>query len=117
MERAISETNRRRARQLAWNEEHGLVPRTVTKSRAEILQQTAAAGERGLEAPAADPRPWEAVIDQAMSPREMVEMLDRAMREAAKALEFEKAAALRDRMEDLKAQWGLGDADARGDTA
>jgi protein-arginine kinase activator protein McsA len=35
-------------------------------------------------------------------------MLYEAMKEAARALEFEKAAALRDRIEDLKAQWGLG---------
>jgi len=108
MERAISETNRRRKRQLAWNEEHGLVPRSVIKSREEILQQTTAAGERGLETPAVEERPWEAVLDHDMSPREMVTMLRREMKVAAKALEFEKAAALRDRIEDLKAQWGIG---------
>ena len=39
---------------------------------------------------------------------EHLEMLEQAMTAAAKALEFEKAAALRDRIEDLKAQWGLG---------
>ncbi len=108
MKAAISETDRRRKRQLAWNEEHGLVPRSITKSRDDILQSTAAAGNRGLEAPPSDPRPWESVVDHDMSPREMVTMLEDAMIAAARALEFEKAAALRDRIDDLKAQWGIG---------
>ncbi|MDX2475194.1 MAG: excinuclease ABC subunit UvrB, partial [Candidatus Krumholzibacteria bacterium] len=108
MERAISETKRRRKRQLAWNKEHGLVPRSVIKTRAEILDQTQAAGERGLETAPVDERPWESIIDHDMSPREMVTMLRREMQVAAKALDFEKAAAMRDRIEDLKAQWGIG---------
>jgi excinuclease ABC subunit B len=108
MERAISETHRRRTRQLAYNAEHGLVPRSVTKSREEIMQQTTAAGERGSTAKAVDERPWESVINHDMSPREMVTMLQREMLAAAKALEYEKAAALRDRIDDLKAQWGIG---------
>jgi len=110
MARAIEETNRRRVRQLAYNEEHGLVPRTIIKSRAEIMQSTFAAGERGAEPdPGAADKPWESVIDQDLSPKEMVTMLRTAMHEAAKGLEFEKAAALRDRIEDLKAQWGIGE--------
>ncbi len=108
MKAAIGETERRRKRQLAWNEEHGLVPRTITKSREEILQSTVAAGDRGLETAPVDPRPWEAVVDQDMTPRQMVTMLEEAMMAAAKGLEFEKAAALRDRIDDLKAQWGIG---------
>ena len=108
MKLAIEETDRRRARQLAWNKEHGLVPRSITKSRADILQSTSAAGDRGLESSQEDPRPWEKVLDHDMSPREMVTMLEEAMTVAARALEFEKAAALRDRIEDLKAQWGIG---------
>jgi len=108
MERAISETDRRRRRQLQWNREHGLVPRTITKSREEILQSTVVAGDRGLETAQKDTRPWEKVVDRNMSPREMVTMLEEAMVAAAKELEFEKAAALRDRIEDLKAQWGIG---------
>jgi len=108
MKLAIDETNRRRERQLAWNKEHGMVPRTITKSREEILLATVAAGDRGLEKAPVDPRPWEAVVDHDMSPREMVTMLEEAMRAAAKELDFEKAAALRDRIEDLKVQWGLG---------
>ena len=108
MERAIGETNRRRTRQLDWNKEHGLVPRSITKSRQDILQSTVAAGDRGLETAQKDPRPWQVVLDHDMSPREMVTMLEEAMIAAARDLEFEKAAALRDRIEDLKAQWGIG---------
>lgn len=108
MKVAMDETDRRRKRQLAWNKEHGLIPRTIVKSREEILQSTVAAGDRGLEPVPVDPRPWEAVVDQDMSPRQMVTMLEEAMMAAAKGLEFEKAAALRDRIDDLKAQWGIG---------
>jgi excinuclease ABC subunit B len=39
MSKTISETERRRARQIAYNEAHGIIPRTVTKSREEILQR------------------------------------------------------------------------------
>ncbi len=108
MDKAISETLRRRKRQLAWNKEHGLVPRSITKSREEILQQTTAAGERGLE-PAVDvSQPWQSIINHNMTPQEMVTMLEQEMQVAAKAMEYENAAALRDRIEDLKAQWGIG---------
>ncbi len=108
MRRAIDETNRRRARQLAWNEEHGLVPQTIRKSRAEILQATSAAGDRAT-GKKAEERPWLEELDESRSPRELVEMLEREMRAAAADLDYEKAAVLRDRMEDLRAQWGLGE--------
>jgi len=107
MRHAISETDRRRAKQLAYNEEHGITPRTITKTRAQIMQQTMAAGE--MAAPAEDDRrPWEAVLREGLTPRDMVLMLESEMQAAAAALEFEKAAQIRDRLEDLKAQWGFG---------
>ncbi|MGD9546944.1 MAG: excinuclease ABC subunit UvrB [Candidatus Krumholzibacteriia bacterium] len=108
MDRAIAETNRRRERQLAWNREHGIVPRSVTKTREEILQSTSAAGQRGLEDRSRPDRPWEIVLDEKLSPRELCEWLEQEMRRAAADLEFEKAASLRDRLDDLKAQWGIG---------
>ena len=109
MQRAIDETNRRRVRQLQWNREHGITPRTILKSRGEIMQSTLAAGERGREK-AAPPRdkPWEAAIAAGGEPRQIVAMLEVEMDRAAAALEFERAAEIRDRLEDLKAQWGLG---------
>jgi len=109
MERAIGEMNRRRARQLAYNREHGITPRTITKTREEILQATMAAGEagRGPGAAASAERPWEMILDRDLPPREIVQLLHSEMLVAAEALDFEKAASLRDRIEDLRAQWGL----------
>ena len=110
MERALGEMSRRREKQIAYNEAHGITPQTIRKSREEILQATLAAGERGdgSGARAVEARPWDDVIDRDLSPREIVTRLHEAMLTAAEALEFEKAAALRDRIEDLRAQWGLG---------
>ncbi len=109
MAAAIAETQRRRNRQLDWNREHGLVPRTITKSRQEILQATAAAGDRQREG-AAGRRPGQSPRDlmpRDLAPADLADLLEREMLEAAQALEFEKAAELRDRLEDLQAQWGL----------
>ncbi|PIE76717.1 hypothetical protein CSA17_00755 [bacterium DOLJORAL78_65_58] len=116
MQLAIDETNRRREKQLAYNKEHGIVPRTISKSRDEILLSTQAATShaQSQDKAAADASgaelPWEKILAEDFSPRETIDMLYGAMQEAARALEFEKAAALRDRIEDLKAQWGLGSA-------
>ncbi len=106
MRKAIAETERRREKQVAYNVEHGITPRTIFKSREEIMQQTMAAGDQ--RQPAAEPeRPWEAILKNDFTPRDMVEMLESEMRQAARALQYEKAAQIRDRIEDLKAQWGL----------
>jgi excinuclease ABC subunit B len=107
MLKAIDETERRRAKQLAYNEEHGITPRTIHKSREEIMQQTMAAGDRP-QAPTPAERPWEHILRDDLTPRDMIEMLESEMRQAAGALQFEKAAQIRDRIEDLKAQWGVG---------
>ncbi|MBC8423344.1 excinuclease ABC subunit UvrB [bacterium] len=109
MSRAIGEMNRRRDKQIAYNEAHGITPRTIHKTREEILQATLAAGHgtSASGAAAADERPWEKILDQDLTPREIVRMLHAEMLAAAEALEFEKAASLRDRIEDLRAQWGL----------
>ncbi len=106
MRQACAETERRRQKQLAYNEEHGIVPRTIRKSREEIMQQTVAAGSRPAEA-APETRPWQEIIAGDLSPRAMLEMLTAEMRRAAAELQFEQAAQIRDRIEDLKAQWGL----------
>jgi excinuclease ABC subunit B len=115
MQSAIDETDRRRRRQLAWNREHGIEPRTILKSREQILQSTLAAGERGTAPVEPAPRPWEAVLEAAGEPRAIVAQLEAEMERAAASLDFETAAEIRDRLEDLKAQWGLGDG-ARGGT-
>jgi len=113
MERALAEMNRRRERQLAYNEAHDITPRSIRKSREEILQATMAAGEGagGPGGPGPDKRPWEAILDRDLPPREIVRLLHGEMVAAAEALDFEKAASLRDRIDDLRAQWGLTNGD------
>lgn len=109
MDIAIRETERRRVRQKAYNEEHGIVPRTIVKSRADIMQATSAASlDDSPAGPTIDELPWEKILDGDYSPRETLDMLNDAMHTAAKNLDFEQAAALRDRIEELKAQWGIG---------
>ncbi len=95
MERAITETNRRREIQMAYNEKHGIQPRTITKNVQDILQIT--------------PKSQDAKTDKGKrltrAEREQrIEQLTREMRHAAKLLEFEHAAWLRDEIEKLKKQ-------------
>ncbi len=108
MDIAIRETERRRGRQMAHNEEHGIVPRTIVKSREDILQATSAASVKDDAIAPEDALPWDEILAGDHSPRDTIDMLNEAMQGAAKALDFEKAAALRDRIEELKAQWGIG---------
>jgi excinuclease ABC subunit B len=114
MAKAMAEMERRRTKQMAYNEEHGIIPRTISKSRDEILQATSAASEAGKSGAstardeASGSQPWETVVSSDLTPQQMITMLHEEMEKAAAALEFEKAASLRDRVEDLKAQWGIG---------
>jgi excinuclease ABC subunit B len=112
MRRAIGEMERRRSKQIAYNTEHGITPRTILKTREEIMQATLAAGDETRSGAsrardAAFPTPGALAAGLAQSPREIVEMLEAAMETAAAELDFELAAELRDRLEDLRAQWGL----------
>jgi excinuclease ABC subunit B len=111
MRRAISETNRRRKLQLAYNEEHGIDPQTVRKKVTDILEMVRArAGADDLPAPrgrrgrAAAAK--SAVFDLAgVAPDDLgrlIRTLDEEMHEAAKDLRFEEAARLRDEIAELK---------------
>jgi excinuclease ABC subunit B len=115
MSRAIGEMDRRRAKQVAYNTEHGITPQTIRKTRAEILQATLAAGEASGagRAAATTGRPWEALFEADLAPRDLVPLLQAEMEAAADNLEFEKAALLRDRIEDLRSQWGLPPRDGK----
>jgi excinuclease ABC subunit B len=98
MRQAIGETSRRRQRQVAYNREHGITPESVKKGIQDVL---ASIYERDYyTVPSLDDRAAEYI------PREeipgLVVRLDKEMRAAAKSLEFEKAAALRDRIADLE---------------
>lgn len=92
MERAISETARRRAIQEKYNEAHGITPETIKKSVRDVLEITSKEKVEGRS-------------KKHMSKRErdaLVQKLTAEMKEAAKLLEFEHAAYLRDKINELK---------------
>jgi len=95
MRRAIEETNRRRAIQQKYNEEHGIVPQSVTKAVRDLTDRVRQVAEEGP------------VYEVARSmPRDEIERtiaeLEKQMRAAAKELEFEKAAMYRDQIFELR---------------
>ncbi|QCI86154.1 excinuclease ABC subunit UvrB [Vagococcus zengguangii] len=97
MQKAIDETARRRGIQMAYNEEHGIVPKTIIKEIRDLISITKAAE---------DVETVDAVNSyQALSKqekREVILKLEKEMRDAAKALDFERAATLRDTVLELK---------------
>ncbi len=92
MERAITETERRRTLQLAYNEEHGIVPETIIKEVHDVLEITS---KKKLEK--SDKKKL-----SAKERTELIEKLTVEMKNSAKMLEFEHAAYLRDRINELK---------------
>ncbi len=107
MRRACEETERRRLKQIAYNHEHGITPRSIVKTAEEILGITAVADVE--EAPAPAPRAADARADLAAAagdPHEALAALTREMKSAAARLEFERAASLRDRIFELRLALG-----------
>ena len=102
MQRAIDETNRRRALQEEYNIIHGITPETLYKTREEILQTTAVADEKAEELPMVAEESPEYV--DGTNRLDIIEELTRKMGEAAENLEFEKAAQYRDEIARLKAE-------------
>lgn len=102
MQRAIDETNRRRALQEEYNIIHGITPETLYKTREEILQTTAVADEKAEELPMVAEESPEYV--EGANRLDIIEELTRKMGEAAENLEFEKAAQYRDEIARLKAE-------------
>lgn len=92
MERAISETNRRRMIQSAYNEEHGIVPKTIKKGVRDVLEITSHEKTKGKDEKHLTKQEKQVLIAE----------LTKQMKEAAKLLEFEYAAYLRDKIEKLK---------------
>ncbi len=96
-ERAVEETNRRRAKQLAYNQENGITPQSIVKPVDMSLVAIAEADYATV--------PLDLPDEEITSPEQLeqaVSELERQMREAARQFEFEKAAALRDRIRALK---------------
>ncbi len=105
MERAIEETNRRREKQIAHNEEHGITPASIIKNVADVMEAAyPAPGSR--KGKAAEP----GAKYKTMSPEKLLReaaKLEKKMLEAAKNLEFEEAAKLRDEIRLLR-EHGMG---------
>ncbi len=115
MQRALDETNRRRAVQEAHNARHGIIPRGVTKSTEQIRVLTRVADAReereGREKARAGEKQHRKVAEAAAhygveDLPALVAQLEEEMKEAAKALDFETAARLRDELFEIKAAMG-----------
>lgn len=122
MQRAIDETDRRRAVQEAYNEEHHITPQSVSKDVKDLIELTkieeeASIPKRKGKGKQLDPmdhghEPYP-TVESAPQVAEItaeelynkIEELDRQMKAAAKQLEFEKAASLRDQLGELRQQW------------
>ena len=111
MRRAIDETNRRRAKQLAFNAEHGIVPRTVTKAVADVLEGARTApGAPKTHKDRRKSRNGRAGT-QAEDPKalgKLIAELEATMLTHAKNLEFEEAAQARDEIRELRATYLAG---------
>jgi excinuclease ABC subunit B len=120
MQRAIDETDRRRAMQREFNAAHGIVPKGVTKSVDEVRFITRVADARD-EREGQAPAPKKLASESAPRSREELETLvgelEVAMREAATALDFEAAARLRDQLFEVRTALGQAPAQARGNAA
>ena len=97
MHKAITETNRRRAIQMEYNEKHGITPRTIIKEIHEAI-----AGKETKEMAARYMKKKSKTTKK--DKEELIKNLEKEMREAAKVLDFERAAELRDILMELKAE-------------
>lgn len=102
MKKAISETNRRRKLQIEYNEAHGITPQSIKKSVRDIIEATKAAEESAEYTAVKN--------DDNLSVSEanaLIESLTKEMKKAAKDLQFERAADLRDKVTELKKKYGI----------
>lgn len=93
MERAISETERRRAIQMKYNSDHGIVPKSIVKEVRDIIEISSKDDTKDRKSFRKLPKPER---------DKTIEKLTREMKEAAKLLEFEQAAFLRDKIKELR---------------
>jgi excinuclease ABC subunit B len=102
MERAISETKRRREKQLAYNEKHGITPQTIQKKIHDITEGMLSDHDKAVSASLA--------IDAdlfANNPRELIKIKEEQMNDAVAELDFESAAILRDEIKIIREKHGL----------
>ena len=111
MSAAMGETARRRAKQQDWNETHGITPTTISKPLATPFDSLYTSsgegkGKRGRGKQSKQPAEASASVDiTAQNVARYLKQFEREMRDAARDLEFEKAAALRDRIKQLREQF------------
>ncbi len=100
MRKAIEETKRRRSIQEAYNKEHGITPKTIRKEIPELIRatQTAEVEEKYITKVTKGKKLTKSELDK------LIASLEQEMKEAAKALDFERAAELRDTIFELKAE-------------
>ncbi|MFQ6103422.1 MAG: excinuclease ABC subunit UvrB [Candidatus Glassbacteria bacterium] len=110
MRRAIDETERRRRLQLEYNREHGIMPETIVKSREQVLLTTSVADSRTPDAKPGTPIDLKGEMER----EELAKLLKSEMEKAAKNLEFERAALLRDQYMELRAELETGRLRGRG---
>jgi excinuclease ABC subunit B len=107
MQRAIDETDRRRQKQVEFNEKHGITPKTIRKDITDILEASVIPGAGGRAArnkasAVAQKQGKYAVDTNGKDIWKTIELMEKQMFQAAKDLEFEVAAKLRDEIEQLK---------------
>ena len=113
MEKAITETNRRREKQMKYNEEHGIVPQALNKKVGELLDigqganQKAKLKQRGKMA--AEPTALYNAPKSAKEFQQQIKKLEQQMYKFAQDLEFEKAAAVRDQLHQLREQFMISE--------
>ena len=113
MEKAITETNRRREKQMKYNEEHGIVPQALNKKVGELLDigqganQKAKSKQRGKTA--AEPTALYNAPKSAKEFQQQIKKLEQQMYKFAQDLEFEKAAAVRDKLHQLREQFMISE--------
>ncbi|MDY7040131.1 MAG: excinuclease ABC subunit UvrB [Chloroflexota bacterium] len=95
MRRAIDETNRRRLKQITYNETHGIIPASIVKEIHDLTDRVRAVAEEGAEYRVTRRLPKDELA-------RVIKELEKQMRAAAEALEFEKAALLRDQIFELR---------------
>jgi excinuclease ABC subunit B len=115
MKVAIDETERRRAKQIAYNAERGIVPQPLNKKVTDILEDSpyASKGSASAKIAIAAERGGEYAVQEKMTPAQLashIKKLEKQMYQAAKDLDFETAASLRDQIKSMKSDMvGVGD--------